>query len=72
MTGERNDKQIILVGSLWGQQKPAKKGGIAMNTGTIKNTASDIVPAGVFYGGDQVSKGSFHGGDAVSAGTFHS
>jgi hypothetical protein len=43
-----------------------------MNTGTIKNTASDIVPAGVFYGGDQVSKGSFHGGDAVSAGTFHS
>lgn len=31
----------------------------------------DVVPAGVFAGGDEVPAGTFHGGDEVPAGTFH-
>lgn len=45
-----------------------------MNTNDFADNSVvlDIVPAGVFRGGDSVPPGSFHGGDEVPGGTFHS
>lgn len=31
----------------------------------------DVIPVGVFHGGDEVPPGTFHGGDEVPPGTFH-
>jgi len=32
----------------------------------------EVIPAGMFCGGEEIPAGTFHGGEEIPAGTFHS
>jgi hypothetical protein len=67
-------------GVITGTTQPAKlyipvkqeKGGMNyMSKDRIVSNFTDVIPTGMFSGGDQIPEGTFHGGDKIPEGTFH-